>query len=147
MVVTVARKPRKPTGKTVITTTASSLSGLGGGGGVNAAFILAAAEPFAAAAKAFASAIPSTMIPESIRTMPDGDNGAAVVADGAIARQAYAYENGLSHPLFGNYGYWYPTPKMPFMTAAARNKGAQQAAMDIYAKQLDVLLAEAGWDE
>jgi hypothetical protein len=147
-VATVARKPRRPSGKTVVTSVVSD-SGFtlkGGSNSLNAEYVVAAAEPFAEAARAYAGTIPSPTIEASISVKPDGE-GAVVIADGAIARQAYAYENGLSHPLFGNRGFWYPTPKVPFMTAAARNKGAQQAAMDIYARQLDVIAAEYGYDE
>lgn len=138
---------RKPTGKTVVTSVAPSgtLALTSGANSLNATFVVAAAEPFADAARAYAGTIPSPTIQSSISVRPDGD-GALIIADGAIARQAYAYENGLSHPLFGNRSFWYPTPKVPFMTAAARNQGAQQAAMDIYAQQLDVIAAEYGYD-
>ena len=93
-----------------------------------------AAELIASAARARSSF--STRIPASVRvTMLKGDEAALIVAGGPQAPNAYPFEEGKDHPLFGNRNFWYPTPKRPFMTEASE-LAANEAAM-VMARVID----------
>jgi len=93
-----------------------------------------AAEVIASVARAKSSF--STRIPKSIHvTMLKGDEAALIIAGGSEAPNAYPFEDGKDHPLFGNRGFWYPTPKRPFMTEASIT-GANEAA-EVLASVID----------
>jgi hypothetical protein len=96
----------------------------------------AAAECIAVLARAKSAAF-STRIPASIKVI-GGTGGVWIMAGGAggkDAPNAYPFETGARHPLFGNTKYWYPQPKRPFLEEAAA-EGAE-AAINEFAKVID----------
>ena len=98
-----------------------------------------AAEIIANAAKAIAARF-SKRIPKSIRVTSTG-KAIWIVADGAIAPNAYPFEMGSDHPLFGNRSYWYKMDKKPFLEEAAATTAdealvAFSAVVDDWVKQL-----------
>lgn len=105
----------------------------------------AAAEVIAAVARAKATAIPSKRIPPSIRIM-GGTSGVWITAGGPGGQEApnaYPFEYGVRHPLFGNTKHWYAQPHKPFLEEAA-DEAADKAAEEFaevlidWAKALDL---------
>jgi hypothetical protein len=108
-----------------------------------AARLREAAEIIAEAARGI-SATFSKRIPASIKII-GGASGMWITAggpEGKIAPNAYPFEDGVRHPLFG-MNHWYPQPKRPFLEEAV-TASADQAAeafalvIDDWAKTLDL---------
>lgn len=95
----------------------------------------AAAEIIANAARVNAAKF-SKRIPGSVHVV-DTSSQTLVVAGGAAAPNAYPFETGARHPLFGNTNYWYPQPKKPFMARAVRS--ASNLAAEEFAGVIDDL--------
>jgi hypothetical protein len=96
----------------------------------------AAAECIAILARAKAAGF-SSRIPGTIKVI-GGTGGVWITAGGPggkDAPNAYPFETGARHPLFGNTKHWYPQPKKPFLEEAAA-EGAD-AAINEFAKVLD----------
>jgi hypothetical protein len=94
----------------------------------------AAADLIAAAAREISGRF-STRIPKSVK-VTGGRNGVYTIsAGGGRAPNAYPFEEGASHPLFGNTAYWYPMKRKPFLTEAAAV--AIAVATQEYARSLD----------
>jgi hypothetical protein len=117
----------------------------------------AAAEIIAVLARAKSAGF-STRIPASIKVI-GGTSGVWITAGGPggkDAPNAYPFETGARHPLFGlagdgrpgdraapGKGHWYPQPKRPFLEEAALEGMEPCAAefakvLDDWAKQLDL---------
>ena len=95
-----------------------------------------AAEVIAVRARAI-SATFSKRIPASIK-ITGGTTGVYIIAggpDGKEAPNAYPFEYGVRHPLFGNRNHWYAQPKRPFLEEAAVQ--AADAAAEAFAAVLD----------
>jgi len=116
---------------------------------VMAVRLRAAAKIIAVLAKERASAF-STRIPGTIKVV-GGTSGVWITAGGpkgADAPNAYPFEDGVRHPLFGmagdgrpgdraapGKGHWYPQPHRPFLEDAAE-EGAEACAVE-FAKVFD----------
>ena len=75
-----------------------------------------AAEIVADAAREISASF-STRIPASIR-ITGGTSKVYIRAGGPSAPNAYPFDTGARHPLFGNRDWWYPQPKKPFLEEA-----------------------------
>lgn len=87
----------------------------------------------------------SKRIPTSI-VVRGGTGGVWIEAGGpggSIAPNAYPFETGARHPLFGDTKHWYPQPKRPFLIEAG-DAAIEQAAeafsqvFDDWCEELDL---------
>jgi hypothetical protein len=92
-----------------------------------------AAEVIANAARIRSSKF-SRRIPASVKVIPTLW-GAYITAGGDVAPNAYPFETGANHPLWGNRHHWYAQPKKPFLEEAA--DAAAKAAADIMSEVID----------
>jgi hypothetical protein len=92
-----------------------------------------AAEVIAATAIARSSKF-SKRIPLSVKVV-SSSWGAYIIAGGDAAPNAYPFETGARHPLFGNRNYWYPQPKKPFLEQAA--DAASSKAANVMSNVID----------
>jgi hypothetical protein len=117
------------------------------GGGFTRASVMAAAELFAAKARANASNF-STRIPPATTAEPYGEQEAQIVTDGTAAPNAAPFEFGERHPLFGDRAHWYKQQTRAYMNRAARDPGTIGAAADIYGTaEAELLSKEYGYTE
>lgn len=96
-----------------------------------------AAEIIAEAARVTGSTVGksgSTRIPKSIKVTSTG-RAVFIVADGNIAPNAYPFEKGSSHPLFGDREHWYKMKKQPFLEEAADATASK--AVEAFAEVID----------
>jgi hypothetical protein len=115
-------------------------------GSINQKYLLAAAEVIAQTAKANAASF-STRIPAATGVATgDSTDEALVIVDGSAAPNALPFETGDRHPL---WGVWVTgkgkQPKRPFLTKAATTSA--DAAMHVYAAQIDEIAQERGYDQ
>lgn len=68
--------------------------------------------------------------------------GVYIIAGGAAAPNAYPFETGAAHPLFGDRAHWYPQPKRQFLELG--EAGTLDAAADEMSKVIDDWLEELG---
>jgi hypothetical protein len=96
-----------------------------------------AAEIIAVAVRAFGSRVGkggSTRIPKSIRVASTG-KAIWIIAEGKIAPNAYPFEEGSTHPLFGDWNHKYTMKKQPFMEEAAA--ATADAALIAFSEVID----------
>lgn len=101
-----------------------------------------AAEIVAMKAREIASAF-STRIPLSVK-ITGGASRVYIRAGGPVAPNAYPFETGARHPLFGNRNWWYPQPVHEFMEDAyvmTQNDVADAFALviDDWCKELNLM--------
>jgi hypothetical protein len=117
------------------------------GAGSTRESVLAAAEIFAAKARANAAKF-SKRIPAATAVVPWKDDTATVTTDGDAAPNAAPFEFGERHPLYGNRKFWFPQPRRSYMSNAANSASTVNAAAEVYAaKEVELLAAEYGFDE
>ena len=104
-----------------------------------------AAEIIATAVRVAAAETKSKRIPATVKIV-GGTSGLWVTAggtDGKEAPNAYAFEEGARHPLFGNTNHWYAQRHVPFLEEgadASADKAAEAFALviDDWQKTLDL---------
>lgn len=117
-----------------------------GGGGTRQS-VMEAAEIFAEVARRNAAPF-STRIPAATSAVPLDEQRAMVVTNGDAAPNAAPFEFAERHPLFGDRQYWYTQPMRQYMSRAANNPVAIEAASDVYGDmEAQLLAAEYGYDE
>lgn len=125
---------------------ASPVSFSPGAGGTRQS-VMDAAEVFADVARANAARF-SIRIPAATAVVALNEQAAMVVTDGDAAPNAAPFEFGERHPLFGNRSSWYQQPRRAYMSSAANNPVAVEAASDVYGdREAALLAAQYGYDE
>jgi hypothetical protein len=111
--------------------------------------LLAAARVIAGELKKYAGAV-SRQAGDAVNVSENLDGTVFVNAGRPAGRwgwhpiQAWMFETGSAHPLFGDRGHWYNQPHRPFLDAAA-NAGADRAAEAYAEKEVERLRRDYGF--